>query len=97
MKYLLRFHPAVRKDLRNVDPKARSIIISTTLPNFIADPFQGTPLSGPLRGYWKHRVFVLSVWYRIAYEIDIKLREVVIIAIGPRGGFYQHLRHRTKK
>ena len=66
-------------------------------PQLAADPFQGVPLTGPLRGYWKYRVFLCGVQYRVAYVIDVRKKEVVIIAIGPRGGFYERMRKRVRK
>ncbi len=69
--------------------------MSHVLPQLAADPLQGTPLTGPLRGYWKHRVFLFGVWYRVAYVMDTQRREVVVIAIGPRGGFYARMRKRV--
>ena len=67
------------------------------LPQLAADPFQGVPLTGPLRGYWKYRVFLFGVWYRVAYTLDARMKEVLIIAIGPRGGFYERMRQRVRK
>ena len=97
MNYWLSFHPAVKKDLRRVDIKAREQIISFILPQLVDDPFQGLPLAGPLRGIWKYRVFISSVWYRIAYTINTKQKELTILAVGPRGSFYSQLRRRIKK
>ena len=97
MSFYLRSHPAVRKDLRRIAPPARDEIIFSILPKLEENPFLGTNLTGSLRGYWKYRVFLFGVWYRIGYTIDTKRREVVILAVGPRGGFYERLHRRLKK
>ncbi len=97
MIYRLKSHPAVKKDLRHIAPDARDEILNKVLSKLEENPFLGMPLTGPLRGYWKYRVFLLRVWYRIGYSIDTEHHEMVVIAIGARGGFYQRLRRRLKK
>lgn len=93
MSWNLRFHPAIRKDLRRLSREARNFILSTMLPFIAADPRRGEPLHGPLKGFWKYR----SGEYRIAYELDATRREVVVLEVGPRGGFYERLRKRAKR
>ena len=93
MSWSLRFHPAVRKDLRRLSPEARNFILSTMLPLIAADPHRGETLHGPLRGFWKYR----SGEYRIAYELDATRHEIIILEIGLRGGFYERLRKRMKR
>ena len=92
MSWALRFHPAVKKDLRRLSPERRNFILGTMLPAIAADPFRGEPLHGPLKGFWKYQIGD----DRIAYAINVKLREVTMLQIGPRGGFYQRLRKRLK-
>ena len=75
MKYSLGFHPATRKDLRRIAVNARDKILFAILPELSANPFKGIPLSGPLRGFYKYRVFLFVVWYRIVYKIYTKQRE----------------------
>ncbi|HYM62359.1 MAG TPA: type II toxin-antitoxin system RelE/ParE family toxin [Thermoanaerobaculia bacterium] len=41
------------------------------------DPLAGTPLLGPLRGFWSYRIGVLRIIYRIVAEA----RFIVILAI----------------
>ena len=94
MNYAVTFHPALRKDLKRIAPKAREEIISRIIPQLAINPFIGVRLVGPLRDYWKQRIFISGVWYRMAYALDVSKREVIIVAIGPRGGFYNRLRHR---
>lgn len=90
---MVRSHPAVRKDLRRLSKNVHFFILNKVLPNIAENPYRGTPLHGPLKGYWK----LQTGEYRISYLIDNKLREVVIIEIGPRGGFYNRLRDRLGK
>ncbi len=94
MSWTLRFHPATRKDIRRLSQERRDFILNNVLPKISTDPHQnGSPLHGPLKGLWKHQ----AGGDRIAYAIDQKLKEVIIIEIGPRGGFYKRLHKRLQK
>ena len=93
MVWILRFHPAVKKDLRRLSREARNFIICNSFPELEINPYQGEQLHGPLKGFRK----VYSGEYRIAYSIDNTRKEVVIIDVGSRGGFYERLRHRLGK
>lgn len=93
MVWILRFHPAVKKDLRRLSYEARNFIIHNSFPELAANPYQGEQLHGPLKRFWK----VYSGGYRIAYSIDNTRKEVVILDVGPRGGFYERLRRRLGK
>ena len=85
MDWKLRAHPAVRKDLRRLSPERRNLILDTALSAIAANPFRGEPLHGPLKGFWKFRIGE----DRIAYAIDERRHEAVVLEVGPRGGFYE--------
>lgn len=93
MSWSLRFHPAVRKDLRRLSPEARNFILGDRLTALGRDPFRGEPLHGPLKGLRKLQMGEL----RIVYAVDERRHEVVVLEIGPRGGFYERLRRRLRK
>lgn len=93
MAWVLRLHPAVKKDLRRLPIERRNFILDTMLPAIAANPFRGKPLHGPLKGFWKHQIGD----ERIAYAINATLQEVTVLQIGPRGGFYQRLRKRMRQ
>lgn len=88
----LRFHPAVKRDLRRLSSEARDFIIRS-FSELSENPYRGEPLRGPLKGFWKFH----SGEHRSAYEIDEKRREVIVLEVGPRGGFYERLRRRLGK
>ena len=71
-------------------------IVDAIIPALAHDPHSGTPLRGPLRGYWKYRVALLGVWYRIVYTINTKEHRITVIAIGSRGNFYDRLNRRLE-
>lgn len=93
MPWIISFHPAVRKDLRRLPKEAADFILNSAASSLVENPYCGDMLHGPLRGIWKLR----SGEYRIAYCIDEKRHEIVILEIGSRGGFYARLRNRLKK
>ena len=92
MAWNLRFHPGVKKDLRRISPEARDSLLERILPLLEENPYQGEPLHGPLRRFWKYR----TGNYRITYSINKERQEIIVIEIGPRGGFYERLKHRLR-
>ncbi len=93
MPWGLYFHPAAKKDLRRLPAAVRDFIIQKIFPLLTGNPYVGKPLHGPLKGLWKY----VYGEYRIAFLVDTKRKEVIIIGVGPRGGFYKHLRRRLGK
>lgn len=93
MPWIISFHPAVRKDLRRLSKEAADFILNDAALSLAENPYCGDMLHGPLRGVWKLR----SGEYRVAYCIDEKRHEVVVLEIGSRGGFYARLRNRLRK
>ena len=80
--------------MKRVSPRAKRELADSIFPAIARDPYRGTPLTGPLRDYWKYRVSIGGVSYRVGYVINTNLNEAVIIAIGARGGFYERIRRR---
>ena len=93
MSWSIRFHPAIKKDLRRLSGEVRDLIVKKVFPVISKDPHIGEPLRGPLKGFWK---YVIGE-YRIAYSVDSKRKEMIILEVGPRGGFYERLRRRLEK
>lgn len=92
MAWNLCFHPGVKKDLRRISSEARNSLLERIFPLLKEKPYCGEPLHGPLRGFWKYR----TGKYRITYSVNKELREIIVIEIGPRGGFYERLRRRLR-
>ncbi len=89
MPWKLSFHPAVQKDLRHLPKNTRDVFFAF-IPEIAKDPWQGEPLHGPLRNFYKYRFGA----YRTAYMIDEQHHEVVVLEVGVRGGFYERLLRR---
>lgn len=90
-------HKAVRKDLRNIDATAAAHIVNVVLPDIVRDPrLHVVPLRGKLRGLSKRVVHFQGVSYRIVLQIITRSHTVFIVAIGPRGDFYERLARRLK-
>lgn len=95
-KYQLKFATAVKKDLRKLDKALQHELRTVHFPAIQQDPFHAYPLSQELRGLWSYHIRYKGHSYRIVYEIDREARVVLVIMIGPRGGFYKALKRRIR-
>jgi len=86
----------VRKDLKRLSKPAAAKIVDFCLPQLSKNPHLGTLLSGDLRGYWKYVFRFQGTSYRIVYQTFEKDKVILVIAIGPRGEFYERLLRRIK-
>lgn len=91
-----RYHPAVKKDLKKLDPTVRKDINAEWIPKLLADPYRGEELSGPLAGIRSFHFNIRSTDYRIAYSIKENEYIIRVLMIGKRENFYQILRRRVK-
>ena len=87
---------AIRKDLKKLSKQTSARIVNFCLPQLAQNPYLGIQLSGNLKGYFKYVFKFRGTNYRIAYQISEKEKVVLIIAIGPRGEFYERLLKRIK-
>lgn len=92
--YRLETLRAVRKDLKRLSKTAAYRIVHFCLPQLAKNPRMGIPLSGNLKGCWKYVFRFEGVSYRIAYQIFDEDKLVLVVAIGPRGEFYERLLRR---
>ena len=92
--FILETHKAVKKDLKKISPKAAKEIVNKVLPHILENSSVGIPLVGILKGYFKFEFHYQGVSYRIAYQIDRKMKIVFIIAVGSREKIYERLMRR---
>lgn len=90
-KFRLEVHSAVKKDLKKISPLAAKEIVNKVFTVIADNSFVGIKLVGHLKDYFKFVFHFQGVGYRIIYQIYIKEKIVFIIAIGPRGDFYERL------
>lgn len=90
-KFRLEAHSAIKKDLKKISPLATKEIVNKIFPEIVDNPFIGIQLVGHLKDYFKFVFHFKGVSYRIIYQIYIKEKMVFIIAVGPRGDFYERL------
>ena len=57
----------------------------------LEDPLRGEPKKGPLRGVRIRKFTVGSQLYFLAYELDSKERQAVMLAVGVHENFYRNL------
>jgi len=86
---------AVRRDFKKL-PHPVYIKIEEWFDSLSLDPYQGEPLHGLLKGFWKVSFNVQNVSYRIVYQILKTEKVVLIIMVGSREGFYEQLSRRIK-
>jgi len=60
------------------------------------DPHIYKELKGPLRGIRSYNFDYSKTQYRIAYQILEDKKEIEVVLVKPRGGFYQTLRRIIK-
>ncbi len=82
MSWSVEYHPSVARDLRSVAAaEARSIMTAIDTRIYRSEPHKsGKPLGGDLAGCRRMRVGDM----RIIYQVDLRARPVVILAVGPR-------------
>ena len=92
MEYNLIYHPDVKKvDLPKIDAKNKSMIKRAIEERLTTSPeVYGKPLRRSLKGYWKLRVGIFRIVFRIAGQ-DIR-----ILAIIDRKTVYQQTEKRAK-
>jgi addiction module RelE/StbE family toxin len=91
-----RYHPAVKKDLRKLDPATRQVIKDAWISKLLSDPYCGEQLTGILAGIRSFHFSIRAVEYRIAYVVKENEHIVDVLMIGKRQNFYQILTRRLK-
>ena len=82
--YQIKFTSDASDDVAGLDGSIKKRLKKALETKLAADPEgYGTPLRGPLAGYWKHEFASHRIIYRI-YQDDPKL--VVVCAVGARRG-----------
>lgn len=89
--YQLHTLKSVHRDLKKLSKQASARIVNFCLPKLSRNPYSGIQLSGNLNGYFKYVFKFQGVSYRIVYQISEKDKIILVIAIGPRGEFYERL------
>lgn len=92
--FKLEAHKAVKKDLKKISPQAAREIVNKILPKITENPLIGSPLVGPLKGYFKFVYSFGGINFRIVYQIYHQQKIVFVVAIGPREKFYERLTRR---
>lgn len=93
--YRVEISSAAQKDLKGHRHAVRAVVEALT--KLEPEPEGGHPLSGDLTGIWSLDFTVKgSGAFRAAYEINKTDRVCLVIAVGPREGFYERLRRRVR-
>lgn len=93
----IKIHPLItEEDFKKIDKHDQSIILKTIYKKLsIAPEEYGSPLRGPLKGYWKLKIS----HYRIIYRIDKNTIKVFVLKVGIRRDetVYEEMLLRIKK
>ena len=92
--YKVEYHPAVKKDLKKIDPQIRKKIRYEYIPIILLNPDVGERLSGDLNGTFSYHFKIARQKFRIAYIKDEKKERIFIQMIAKRGDFYSYLKRR---
>ncbi len=93
----IKIHPLVtREDFKKINKHDQSIILNTVYKKLSVAPEEyGSPLRGPLKGYWKLKIS----HYRIIYRIDKNTIKIFVLKVGIRRDetVYEEMFLRIKK
>lgn len=81
-----------QRDLKNLDPSVRGRVLRA-LDRLVKNPDLGKKLSGDLGDVYSYRFGTPAREFRVAFVRQ--QRKIIVIAIGPREGFYDRLRRRS--
>lgn len=92
--YKAKFHPAVKKDLKKIDPPIRTIIREQHIPYLLKHPDIGDKLTGDLQGTRSYHCRIAGQQFRIAYIKDEPNKTLYVQMIAKREDFYSYLKRR---
>lgn len=83
MDFLLKYHKAVKNDIKKIDKPSRTRIKKVIKSRLLRAPLKcGEPLKGPLKRFIKLRIGE----YRVIYKVSGS--KITILAIGHRKNIY---------
>lgn len=96
MVYVVTMTAPAHRMLRKLPPMIRKYLVAKAL-ELAGNPYLGEQLKGEL-GFLRslHTVYK-STHYRIVYEVNERLQEVIVQTVGKRENFYQKLKQQRLK
>lgn len=89
MDFSLKYHKAVKNDIKKIDKPSRARIKKVIKSRLLKAPLKcGEPLKGPLKRFIKLRIGD----YRVIYKVDRS--KIIILAIGNRKKIYDMINRR---
>ena len=95
MSYEVKFHKAVKKDIKKLHKAIPRIIREKYLPHLKKDPYRGELLFGVFRTLYSYHFTYAGASYRIIYEIEEDTKEITVLLIGARESLYERLKRRV--
>ena len=95
--YEVRFHNAVKGDLRRMDKTAVKEIKNEHLPLLKENPHLAKPLTGIFKRLYSYHFSYKGVKYRAICTIKENENVLVVVFIGSRENIYDRLRRRIRR
>lgn len=92
MPYKDEYHPAVKKDLKQLDHHVIKDVFDIHIEKLIQNPNIGERLHGDFEGIFSYHFTKNKIEYRIAYTVDEE--KLYILRIAKRENFYEILKRR---
>ena len=92
----LRFHPAVKRDLKKIGKSVAREIKDKHFRNIKENPSISENLSHIFKGLQSYHLKSGTVEYRIIYEIHQDENLVIVLLIGKRENLYSKLKRRIE-
>ena len=84
--------PAAERIIKKL-PKGVQVFVFEDFPSLVKkNVFIGSSLSEPLSWLRSFHFHISGKLYRVAYEVDVKNKKIIIHYADYRGGFYERLR-----
>ena len=82
--------------LRRLAPQTREHLVKQA-QQLASQPQLGEPLVGELRPFRSLHTTFRGTHYRVVYEVNVRLKEIIVRGVGPRENLYKKLRRMKLK
>jgi mRNA interferase RelE/StbE len=89
MSYEVRVTRSAEKQLRKLDRQVQTrLLLAAQALGDDPRPSKAEPMEADRQGYWRLRITLIGIHFRIIYSIDDTIEIVEVVQIGTREGAY---------